>query len=141
MTHLTSSLWRVPPLTSIGGSPVLPTLPGDTLNVNLAGTTGQSFTPGVAGAGVVTFTNRSPVNLYEYRNLAVHCPADHFHRGRFARGGQRRPNAFWFQHQSFRSRALRPLPLPSTRRTARRLHLRITRRRSSATRLPLIRAR
>jgi len=45
-----------------GGSPVLPTQPGDTLTADLTGATGTSFAPGVPGSGVVTFTNRSPVS-------------------------------------------------------------------------------
>ena len=58
---------NVAPLTNIainidGGSPVLPTLPGDTLNVDFTGTTGLVFTPGGTGAGVMTFTNRAPVS-------------------------------------------------------------------------------
>ncbi|MBK6725109.1 MAG: Ig-like domain repeat protein [Acidobacteria bacterium] len=51
-----------------GGSPVLPTVPGDGLNVNFAGTTGFLFTPGVPGAGVLTFTNRAQISYVSIEN-------------------------------------------------------------------------
>ncbi|MEQ1643939.1 MAG: Ig-like domain-containing protein, partial [Pyrinomonadaceae bacterium] len=51
-----------------GGSPVLPTVPGDGLNVDFTGTTGFLFTPGVPGAGVLTFTNRAAVSYVSIEN-------------------------------------------------------------------------
>ena len=49
------------PWTIDGGPPVLPTLPGDVLNLNLTGTTGVQQTVTGSGDGTFTFTNRSTV--------------------------------------------------------------------------------
>lgn len=49
------------PRTVDGGPPVLPTLPGDTLSLDLTGTVNPVLTVGSPGSGVWTFANRASV--------------------------------------------------------------------------------
>lgn len=61
------------PIGVFGGNPVPPASPGDSLSVNLAGTTGASQTnsSGPTGlSGSFTFTNRQPVTFQEIETLS-----------------------------------------------------------------------